>query len=329
MSTNYLRLHCFFLLVLLSRASTSKAPWQSANSGGDVRQEALYADLPPTVFAPGGRLYSVETALRDVHNPLNPSSNLVVAIKCKEGVVVVTTLPQSPYIYNHVRNETDTTSTNATSTTDESDKVSDESPQVNSSSLLWSDYCTTPFVQLDRHIWGVSAGQAVEGQLLRRHRLLDAAEQARRTSGNVQVGILARNVADAHQAQTQKASKGRLVACACLLMDTTTLWRVDPNGQFWKCHAAVVGRAATVQMEHDLLGRLKNISSENLTTTKEEALVAATQTIQDAWTRITTTKNPQAALEGVQLRGMVLEENAQYFVSHEDLVGMIQQDKSE
>jgi 20S proteasome alpha/beta subunit len=324
MSTNYLRLHCFFVLLLLSQASTSKAPWQSA-SGGDVRQEALYSDLPPTVFAPGGRLYSVETALRDVHNPLNPSSNLVIAVKCKEGVVVVTTLPQSPYIYNNVRNETETTS-NASSTTNESENVSDESPKDNSSSLLWRDYYTTPFVQLDRRIWGVSAGQAVEGQLLRRHRLLEAAEQARRTSGNVQVGILARNVADAHQAQTQKASKGRLVACACLLMDTTTLWRVDPNGQFWKCHAAVVGRAATVKMEHDLLGRLKK-SSENLTTTKEEALVAATQTIQDAWTRITTTKNPEDALEGVQLRGMVLEENAQYFVSHEDLIAMIQRDK--
>ncbi len=265
-----------------------------------MKDALLFEDLPPTVFAPGGRLYSVEKVMRAVHDPSNSGSNVVVAVCYKGGVVIVTTLPQSPYLFVDASSES-LNQTNVTQSAENETSTLLHDPSENETSTLLHDpsnhlYHPCPWVQLDRRIWGVTAGPVVDGQILRQRMML-AAQQTREARGNVQASSLARSLADACQIQSQKATEGNLLACSGLVVQENELWRVDPNGQFWKCHATVLGRGATVRSETMLLHLLAGKSTFVNTTDNEPNRTWTRVEIQEVFDQITEDDALAAATE--------------------------------
>lgn len=240
----------FILHPICTVPCLAKIPWQKSTS---VREETQYGELPSSVFAPGGRLYSVEGILRAVHDPLNPSSNIVVAIRYRDGVVILSTLPSSPYLFEEVMPFP--SSLNHPTHPNVTHSGNRKATLLCGTSRQGYQYNPCPWVQLDSGIWGVTAGPVVDGQILKQRMML-AAKQAREEKGSARASALARSLADACQIQSQKASEGKLLACSGLIVQDDQLWRIDPNGQFWKCHAAVLGRAATVRIEEQLLAFL-------------------------------------------------------------------------
>jgi hypothetical protein len=80
-----------------------------------VAEQAHFSRLPPTVFAPSGRLHRVERVCQETTDALDITSPLVVAMKCEGGkkLALVGTSPLSPFLvqdYNwddsHVNNNT-------------------------------------------------------------------------------------------------------------------------------------------------------------------------------------------------------------------------------
>ncbi|KAL3939492.1 MAG: hypothetical protein SGBAC_005798 [Bacillariaceae sp.] len=70
-----------------SSSSNPGASWQPASSDSRSIQEAnTYAEFPPTVFSPTGRLHSVETIVEASKSNTNPRANLVLAMNCKDGI---------------------------------------------------------------------------------------------------------------------------------------------------------------------------------------------------------------------------------------------------
>ena len=281
--------------------SLASAPWQDTSS--NVLQESLYNDLPPTVFAPSGRLFSIERMMQAVSNPQDPSSNLVIAIHCKEGIVVVSTEPQSPYLHRYRENNTTTTASEAA-------QNSSRTPLLLLDEDSWIP--PAPFSRLSSHLWGVTAGNAVDSQILRRKLQLHA-EAFREALEDCQPHIMARRLADNLQLSTQQAGKGRILACSAVLVSEDQIWRVDPTGQFWKCRAVVVGRGS-VKAEQELLARIcKSEKSKESTPAEaihkriaewsmEEALLAARDCIRCALSVKPDDKDQQK----IRLRGMTL-----------------------
>jgi hypothetical protein len=157
--------------------SSSLAPWQDAaivgSSVGGTSMD-MYADLPPTLFAPNGRLPAVERILQrtlgDTDEPQS-STNLVIALQCRDGIAVVTTVPQSPYIYTPSSNNSNSTG-NQTAQEDSPQKES-----VSTSLLLDDDYnneaaaavIPAPFSSLSSSVWGVTAGNIVHARVVERY----------------------------------------------------------------------------------------------------------------------------------------------------------------
>ncbi len=84
-----------------SSAETSydydSAPWQPNPSHHNIDEAARYEELPPSVFSPTGRLHPVEVVVR-ASKAQTPLSNLLVAMVCRDGLLVVSTLPISPNV---------------------------------------------------------------------------------------------------------------------------------------------------------------------------------------------------------------------------------------
>ena len=69
----------------------SEIPWHSETylSKKDWDNLRRYQRAPPSQFAPGGRLHSVETIMEAVSSEMDPTSNLVIALQCQDGIVVL------------------------------------------------------------------------------------------------------------------------------------------------------------------------------------------------------------------------------------------------
>lgn len=226
----------------------------------DKSSSSLYSSLSPTIFAPGGRLFSVERTLLAVKED-HPFNNLVIAIKCRNAMVVVTSEVTSPYLSSAM--------TNATSKLD----AAVASPDDSFPSLLLPDtgVARPPFCRLATDLWGVTAGRATDAQLLRLQ-LHGVAETVRYRQGAEDDGlarpaVLARSLADRRQRATQQSSNDDddddgsdygLLNATALIFHRDDLWRVEPSGQFFACQAAVVGRKADVA-EQDLTRRLTEL----------------------------------------------------------------------
>jgi hypothetical protein len=199
--------------VTTADGSSSLAPWQDAAIVGSSvggRSMDMFADLPPTCFAPNGRLPAVERILQrtlgDTDAPPSSDTNLVVALQCRDGIAVVSTVPQSPYLY--------TSSGNSTG----NQTMQEDSPQKEalSTSLLLDDcdnseavdtVIPAPFSSLSSSVWGVTAGNIVHARVVERYWHEIASDMRRQemavdgTGANggkltFQTGVLARRWAD-------------------------------------------------------------------------------------------------------------------------------------
>ena len=230
-------------LIILSRTAIASQWSHEIFSSSSLKDTLQYIDLPPTVFAPNGRLYSVEATVRACDDESDTSSTTAIAIRCHEGVVVVTTLPKSIYVF------------------DPTDNPPEESPPgfLRKESLLLNDdeddksiIIRAPFTGVllpssfstdETVVLGVTGGNAVDSQIARR-KLQQIGDQARASEiiSHVTAGSVARRLADQQQILTQQGGRGRMLASMMLLLSPSDIWRVDPTGQYWQCQASTIGR---------------------------------------------------------------------------------------
>lgn len=109
----------FSLLWLLAIVMVASCIVMCTVAGSDrvsVAEQAHFSRLPPTVFAPSGRLHRVERVCQETTDAFDITSPLVVAMKCEGGkkLALVCTSPLSPFLvpdYNcddsHMNNSTD------------------------------------------------------------------------------------------------------------------------------------------------------------------------------------------------------------------------------
>jgi 20S proteasome alpha/beta subunit len=256
----------------VERRSSRALPWQQESV---VKREAspFLEDLPPNVFAPHGRLYQVEDAVHAVSSGSDPSSTSLVALQCKDGTVVVTTLPQSPYLkYAAKRKDEDMPNASLCLLDDDNEWIKEQYTTVPPfSRLQWPQislyqtqdmdlFNTTDDYSPPTVVVAVTAGNAVESQILRQ-RIHQTAQRWRRSPTTSELGPsdwtagLVRAVADQHQQRTQLLSGGRPVAATAVVLEQAKIYRIDPAGTFWICAAVVAGRQAR-RIEECLLDRL-------------------------------------------------------------------------
>lgn len=266
-------------------SSVSSPPW-NVDTADIAKDSSLYMDLPPTVFAPNGRLFSVEAAVRACDDDSDESSNTAIAIRCKEGVVIVTTSYRSPYLFDPCDSSIENLSSN-----EDSDGIADQFDQKQAS-LLVNDYGFDDVDQMDhitKHlalrapfaglalpvgsldetiIFGVTGGNAVDSQIAR-SKLQRIGDYARASEGGnyFTVGTAARRFADQQHVLTQQGGKGRLLASKVILASACEIWRVDPTGQFWQCQAAAIGKKSS-NVEELLLEQLLSLRKKQNTTKK-------------------------------------------------------------
>jgi 20S proteasome alpha/beta subunit len=296
--TTTIYLCCWFLYSFRSvSASTSAAatattattaPWQDTATQREPSPFGDHTALPPNTFEPDGRLYIIEDLVHAVASDTDPSSNTVVVALCQDGVVAVTSLPSSPYMsYENAEDFDD----------------ADETETATSPSLLLLDThelsvhptAVAPFCRVSFRtgkaatpILALTAGNAVDGQMLRR-RLLTVAESARysdlssSSSNNADSDLsparVARLLADQNQLRTMHFGQGRILAAAAMIWNANAVWRVDPAGQFWQCQACVSGRYTTrvERLVLEKLGDAVHIQGESSGDTN------GTLERQDAW----------------------------------------------
>lgn len=212
----------------------------------------MYKNMPPTVFSSSGRLLTVESMVAAASNPEDVSSNVVAALTFDEGVLVVSCRNQSPHL--DVDNCTDT------------------------GSLLFPPSSN---FQVGPQVYATTAGNAADSQILRDKVLQISFMLWERASGGLGTGAilplppshLARHVADHLQRPTQQVSSGKILASQVLVWDASSIWRVDPSGQFWKCRVAAIGRS-----HHTVEAAFVEKYKENLSL--NEAMLLAVEAIQ-------------------------------------------------
>jgi 20S proteasome alpha/beta subunit len=194
----------------------------------------------------------VEGAVRRVTLTADPSGSLVVAIRCRQGTAVVSSLSKSPYLYDPADTETNATTTAAATGNSTSTNVSQSAAPL--AALLdatnaesWSGGPPSPFCRLGPRLFGVAAGSAVDAQLAR-HRLGKIAHGyfLEGYAPSVPARAVARQWADECHYRTLQdgADDARILACASLVLDGDEVWRVEPSGQLYLCRAAAAGRGA-------------------------------------------------------------------------------------
>ena len=205
----------------VTRAATSSAaPWQSETflSKSDWNKLRRYQKQPPSIFSPGGRLHIVERFMQALEE--DPSSNLVVALRCREGVVVASSVqaPANAAFFLHK---------NATTSTEARDNpLWLDSPLADCSSFAPWSYSSSCVVQIpfaeNEHLFAITAGNAVHSQIFRQ-RIRKAANslyiaeddgifaQVKANKKSSSVPSLARSLADELQNPTQTSQGGMMV----------------------------------------------------------------------------------------------------------------------
>lgn len=256
-------------------------PWSSGSDKSSVLEASRYEEqFSPITFSPNGRLHQVEAAVK-ASKLLMPSSNVVIAMKCREGLVVFSTLPTSPFL-----NTTEIRHTSVVSNGDdeveknlqqkmEGDETGKATVSISYPSLfLLEETCqstTTSPIMLDgpllRHdLVAATGGNTVYGIFFRHvlSQLIASTVQdvsglepivsaGKHVQNRVEAGFdglsarrLAHDLANALQVGTQDMSKAQvpLMASSLILLGQKEIWRIDPTGQFWESHAAVAGQDA-------------------------------------------------------------------------------------
>jgi 20S proteasome alpha/beta subunit len=180
-----------------------------------VLEQEEYRDMGPTVFSPGGRLHSVERTVAAASSLRDASSNLVIALTCRDGVVLVTTCNTSPHL--------DITTTTSSSSVDSDDEDETETAP------LWvtrkGRHAVPPISRVAPEVFMVTGGNAVDSSILREKitRMAEATRQENDggtplvAASSVSCPSLARRVSDHLQSPTQTIGKaGRVLAVRCL-----------------------------------------------------------------------------------------------------------------
>ena len=214
-------------------------PWQTSPSDfQSIDEAARYEDMPPSVFSPTGRLYPVEAAVR-ASKATTPMSNLLLAMRCRDGLLVISTFPVSPHVDASIIAEfvtdanttcTNTNSAKSTVCDDNSGEtildirnvvsVSTTNETANTSSsnessfypslFLFDETCTSTTTGsiFDLHpcIVAATAGNAVDNRILRT-KLLALGSNAVENQAAVEVEVraerLAKDLANQLQVVTQ------------------------------------------------------------------------------------------------------------------------------
>jgi 20S proteasome alpha/beta subunit len=210
-------------------------PWQPSPSNLESIDEASrYEALDPIVFSPTGRLHPIEAAVK-ASKANTPLSNLVLAMRYRDGLLLISTIPTSPYLETRIDNtsiddvdekkvnvDTATATATATSTTgsiknddeettniDVNDDV-DDSLLSSSSLFLFDETCLTtttcPILDIHPCIVAATAGNAVDNKIMRT-RLFALGVTAMETQGiveeDVSVDQIVRDLANQLQVVTQ------------------------------------------------------------------------------------------------------------------------------
>jgi hypothetical protein len=210
-------------------------PWQPSSSNLESIDEASrYEALDPIVFSPTGRLHPIEAAVK-ASKAITPLSNLVLAMRYRDGLLLISTIPTSPYLETRIDNTSiddvdekkvyvDTATSTATSTTgsikndnkettniDVNDDVDDSLLSSSLSSLfLFDETCLTtttcPILDIHPCIVAATAGNAVDNKIMRT-RLFALGVSAMETQGiveeDVSVDQIVRDLANQLQVVTQ------------------------------------------------------------------------------------------------------------------------------
>ena len=238
-----------------SSAETSydydSAPWQPNPSHHNIDEAARYEDLPPSVFSPTGRLHPVEAVVR-ASKARTPLSNLLVAMVCRDGLLVVSTLPISPNVDaskemsneeghasddNSKRNGESSSAVADKSENDDDDSVvdttsDDDDEALQSPSLfLFDETCistgTGSIFDIHPCIVGATAGNAVDNRIMRTKLLalgLNAMDHQGSTEQDVSTARVAKDLANQLQVTTQdiaaaqKQKLGRMLAVSVKLI---------------------------------------------------------------------------------------------------------------
>ena len=305
------------------------------------REAVPFQDLPPTVFAPNGRVYAVEDLVNAVTSDTDLSSNTLVVIKCKEGVVAVTSLPSSPYMQYDVLGNKDGGKESA-----RIDKFDDTEEARLLLLLLLDDEETgenpaaiAPFglvnLAANATVLAVTAGNVVDAQVLR-NIVLNTADQVRAEQGSDILSVVARKLADQRQLRTMEAGNGRVLAAVAVLFSCDTIWRVDPAGHFWLCQAVTSGRyaAAAERLLVKAITTNQSVNAKQLSRkqalailsefTIDEALAIATKCIIEAHNKVSKRFSSRAISSTltIRLRGVSLARDGQTVrsFSHRNLV---------
>jgi len=247
--------------VVSSRPSSSRK-WSGSSTNIDHIQETdrPYAALP-TTFAPNGRIYNVEQKAKQASDSKDVSSSLVIAISFgNNNILVLSTQSMSPHVYrSSVRDSPATTTKGATTATTATKK-----PRKS----LWTNDFNYPVVLkmpltvISSNIILGTGGRAADSIQLHR-RICEAALQLHYSNtvimndndemNGFSSGLMARKIADMVQGATQSMTtqifaSGAIIMGGNDLLDSKNtqppIWRIDPTGQFFNCHAAAVGRGA-------------------------------------------------------------------------------------
>eukprot|EP00977_Amphora_coffeiformis_P001097 scaffold227_cov165-Amphora_coffeaeformis.AAC.10 len=333
-------------LLLLVLVCNCHVPSSSAESS--ALEKEMYANLHPTIFAPGGRLFSVENALEAV-NADAPTHNLVIAIQCQQGtVVVVTSEVSSAYILT--TNATQSTSGTATTAEDTTASTS-SSPSFPSLLVPDTGLARPPFARLANHLWGITAGNAADGQLLRLqlHSVAETIQWAAENENDdddswAQPSTVARRLADRRQRATQQPEEDDdgLLNATALVFRASDVWRVDPTGQLYQCQAAVVGRRAHVAeayLVQQLSKRIHGGGNEKSDESKddktvddatqlqaclaglssEDALQLATDCIRNTLTAKKSSSSSSSSPQTISMRALILRDRTHKWMSHDEL----------
>jgi 20S proteasome alpha/beta subunit len=257
----------------------------SSASASSVLEASKMEELPPIIFSPRGRLHAVEAAVQASQLAITrSSSNVVIAMKCRQGMVVVSTVPTSAFVNSTTtsttavavsfdnNNNNNKHNNNDTVTTSVKQETGSFSPSL---FLLEETCCTTttsPILSssLDGQddLVAATAGNAVDGNVLRSTLLalmsnylakgssssamepIATTTSANAASANAHLSLhaknLARDMANLMQAATQDLQQSQipLLASSLVVLGQGDIWRIDPTGQFWRCHATVAGQNA-------------------------------------------------------------------------------------
>jgi 20S proteasome alpha/beta subunit len=183
--------------------------------------------MSPTIFSPTGRLHPVERTMEQVRQP-DARSNLVVALHCQDGMLMLSTVPLSPYLnttitpFHNNHNNTNITSEKTTTTTTTPTASLFLVQNEDDTSADAAATTTLPIMDLTPGIIGATAGKALDCQVLRlRMQALvqqlvedDLDQRTFSSDDETLVSKVARTLADQLQAPTQKSNsrQGPLLA---------------------------------------------------------------------------------------------------------------------